>query len=61
MSNIHSPVAHHGLDDEPNADGTMRCLVCWSKAKTKFFAAKYHRRGETLFKLYATIHDEEHQ
>lgn len=61
MSNIHTAAAWHGLDDEPNEQGIMRCNVCWADAKTKFFAAKYHRKGETLHKLYCQIHDDAHQ
>lgn len=61
MSNINTAAASHGLDDEPNEDGTTVCKVCWATARTKFFAARFHRKGETLFKLYAQIHDEAHQ
>jgi hypothetical protein len=61
MSNIKTAAAWHGLDDEPNEDGTRHCKVCWSAAKTKFFAAKFHRKGETLAKLYIQIHEDAHQ
>lgn len=67
MSNINSPNAWHGLDDEPHEierNGKLvqfnGCSVCYSLAKARFFARKYHRRGETLHKLYLEIHGENH-
>ena len=63
MSNINTWAGRHGhgLDDEPNEDGSRHCQACYSQAKAKFFAMKYHRKGETLAKLYAQIHDDAHQ
>lgn len=61
MSNIHTASASHGLDDEPNEDGSIHCPSCWSEARRQFFALRYHRRGETLSGLYNQIHDDAHQ
>ena len=60
MSNIHSPNAWHGLDDEPGDGPDGRCLHCWIQAKKEFFAKKYHRKGETLKVVYVDIHNSNH-
>lgn len=61
MSNIHTAAASHGLDDEPNQDGTTDCRACYNEAKRQFFALRYHRRGQTLRALYNQIYDDVHQ
>ena len=60
MSNIHTAAAWHGLDDEPNSDGTSDCRVCYNEAKKQFFSRRYHRRGQTLRALYIQIHNQAH-
>lgn len=59
MSNIHSPSAAHGVDDEFNYGQPNRCLLCWSRAKDTFFAAP-PRKGRTLRMVYAEHFDNAH-
>lgn len=61
MSNIHSPSARHGIDDEFNTGQPTRCASCWGKAKKAFFdPARARRRGITLATVYNDIHAEAH-
>jgi hypothetical protein len=61
VSNIHSPSAAHGIDDEFNYGQPTRCQLCWSRAKTKFFTpGAAPRRGRTLARVYAELFEDAH-
>lgn len=61
MSNIHHRNGWHGIDDEANYGKPNRCPVCWNQAKKEFFSTtRVPRRGVTLARVYADIHNEAH-
>ena len=61
MSNIHSPSASHGIDDEFNYGTSTRCRMCWTRAKDSFFGrSSAPRRGRTLARVYAELYEDAH-
>lgn len=59
MSNVNSPSALHGVDDEFDRGGPSRCASCWRRAKQSFFSSP-RRSGVTLESVYTRVFVDAH-